>query len=152
MSFWSTIAHRLKEILQRMIGSRTIEQTLHVSPVISSQMENAIELWSDMYKGEAPWLHEPSAIDPTRVVSLGLPALIASEKARTALIEFTSEITTPTEEVEQPNPEYQPPAEDEIQLPTEQVPETITEEVPVSDTQRADYLEEQYKKFKKQLR
>ena len=152
MGFWSTIAHRLKEILQRMIGSRTIEQTLHVSPVISSQMENAIELWSDMYKGEAPWLHEPSTADPTRVVSLGLPALIASEKARTALIEFTSEITTPTEEVEQPNPEFVPPAEGELQLPTEQVPETITEEVPVSDTQRAEYLEEQYKKLKKQLR
>ena len=152
MSVWSTIAHRLKEILQKMIGSRTIEQTLHVAPVISSQMENAIELWAAMYKGESPWLHEPSNQDPTRVVSLGLPSLIASEKARTALIEFTSEITAPTEEVEQPNPDFAPPVEGELQLPTEQVPETITEEVPVSDTQRAEYLEEQYKKLKKQLR
>lgn len=152
MSFWSTIAYRLKEILQRMIGTRTIEQTLHVAPVISSQMEEAIELWSAMYKGEAYWLHEPTTGDPTRVVSLGLPALIASEKARTALLEMQSEITTPTEEVEQPNPDYQPPAEGEFLLPTEQVSETITEEVPVSDTTRATYLEEQYKKLKKQLR
>lgn len=152
MSVWSTIAHRLKEILQKMIGSRTIEQTLHVAPVISSQMESAIELWASMYKGEAPWLHEPTNADPTRVVSLGLPSLIASEKARTALIEFTSEITTPTEEVEQPNPDFIPSAEGKLQLPTEQVPETITEEVPVSDTARAEYLEEQYKKLKKQLR
>lgn len=135
-----------------MIGSRTIEQTLHVAPVISSQMENVIELWAAMYKGESPWLHEPTNQDPTRVVSLGLPSLIASEKARTALIEFTSEITTPTEEVEQPNPDFVPPVEGELQLPTEQVPETTTEEVPVSDTARAEYLEEQYKKLKKQLR
>lgn len=115
-------------------------------------MENVIELWAAMYKGESPWLHEPTNQDPTRVVSLGLPSLIASEKARTALIEFTSEITTPTEEVEQPNPDFVPPVEGELQLPTEQVPETTTEEVPVSDTARAEYLEEQYKKLKKQLR
>lgn len=152
MSLWSTIAYRLKEIIQKMIGTRTIEQTLHVAPVISGQMEQAIELWSNMYKGEAPWIKEPDSTDPTRVVSLGLPSLIASEKARTALLEFTSEITTPIEEVEQPNPEYQPPKPNEMVLPTEQVPETITEEVPVSDTARADYLEQQYKKLKKQLR
>ena len=153
MSLWSMIVSRLKEMIKPMIGSRTIEQTLHVTPVISSQMEHAIQMWSDMYKNEAPWLKEPSYEDPTRVVSLGLPALIASEKARTALIEFNSEITTPTEEVEVDNPNYKEPELDEYGnlIPTFE-PKTITEDRPKTSTDRAEYLEKQYKKLKRNLR
>ena len=153
MSLWSTIVYRVKEILQKMIGARTIEQSLHVAPVLSSQMENAIELWSNMYKGQSPWLKEPNAADPTRVVSLGLPALIASEKTRTALLELSSEITTPTEEVEIPNPEYTEPVPDAFGnvIPSAQPP-VITEDRPIGPTDRAEYLESQYKKLKKQLR
>lgn len=153
MSFWSQIAYKIREIIQRMIGARTIEQSLHVAPVISSEMEKAIELWSDMYKNKAPWLKEPTYSDPSRVVSLGLPALIASEKARTALLEMESEITTPTKEVTKDNPEYEeskPDAYGNI-LPSA-VPPVITEDVPVTDTQRAEYLSKQYDKLKKQLR
>lgn len=153
MSFWSTISSKVKEIIQKMLGSRTIEQTLHVAPVISSQMENAIQLWSDMYKNQAPWLKEPTFADPSRVVSLGLPALIASEKARTALLEFNSEITTPTEEVEVENPNYKPAEPDELGniFPTMEPP-TITEDKPITDTARAEYLETQYEKLKRHLR
>jgi len=140
-------------MIQKMVGARTIEQTLHVAPVISSQMEHAIELWSDMYKGQAPWLKEPSYGDPVRITSLGLPAMIASEKARTALLEFNSEITTPTEEVEKENPDYKEPEPDEFGnvLPSVQ-PKTITEDKPVTNTDRAVFLESQYKKLKRQLR
>ena len=154
MSFFSTIAYRIKEILKGMVGARTIEQTLHVAPVISSQMEEAIQIWSDMYKGHAYWVHEPTPENPTRVVSLGLPALIASEKARTALLELESEITTPTVETQVPNPDYTPPTEDEFGniVPTTSQPENLIEDTPVSDTTRADYLESQYKKLKRQLR
>lgn len=136
-----------------MVGSRTIEQTLHVTPAISSDMENSIELWSAMYKNQAPWLHEPTYEDTSRVVSLGLPSLIASEKARTALLEFNSEITTPTEEKEVENPDYEEPQEDEWGnlIPSMQ-PKTIIEETPKTDTARAEYLNEQYKKLKKVLR
>lgn len=153
MSFWSTIAYKVKEMIQKMVGARTIEQTLHVAPVISSQMEHAIEMWSDMYKGQAYWLKEPSYGDPVRVVSLGLPAMIASEKARTALLEFNSEITTPTEEVEKPNPDYKDPEPDEFGnlIPSAQ-PKMITEDKPITTTDRAVYLESQYKKLKRQLR
>lgn len=153
MSFWSTISSKVKEIIQKMLGSRTIEQTLHVAPVISSQMESAIQLWSDMYKNQAPWLKEPTFADPSRVVSLGLPALIASEKARTALLEFNSEITTPTKEVEVENPNYKPAEPDELGniFPTMEPP-TITEDKPVTDTARAEYLETQYEKLKRHLR
>lgn len=150
---WGTVISKLKEIFKNMIGSRTIEQTLHVAPAISSQMETAIETWSAMYKNQSPWLHEPTFDNPARVVSLGLPAMIASEKARTALLELESEITAPTEEVEVDNPRYMPPSEDEFGniIPSLE-PEKIKETVFVGDTSRAEYLESQYKKLKKQLR
>lgn len=153
MSFWSSIASKLKEILKRMVGARTIEQTLHVAPIMSTQMEHAIELWSDMYKDQAPWLKEPTYENPVRIVSLGLPSLIASEKARTALLEFNSEITTPTKEVEEENPNYSEPKPDEFGniLPTFE-PKIVKVDKPVSNTKRAEYLNEQYKKLKKQLR
>ena len=153
MSLWSNIVSKLKEILKKMVGARTIEQTLHVAPIMSSQMEHAIELWSDMYKGQAPWIKEPNAQDPVRIVSLGLPSLIASEKARTALLEFESEITTPTKEVEKVNPNWTEPKPDEYgNLIPSMEPKTIVEDKPVTATDRAEYLNEQYKKLKKQLR
>lgn len=153
MSVWANIVSKLKEIFKTMIGGRTIEQTLHVTPIMSSQMEHAIELWSAMYKGEADWIKEPSAGSPARVVSLGLPALIASEKTRTALLEFKSEITTPTKEVEKENPNYTEPTEDEFgNIIPSMEPKTIVEDKPIGNTARAEYLNEQYNKLKKQLR
>ena len=150
---FSQIIAKLKEVLSKMIGSRTIEQTLHIAPVISSQMETAITLWSDMYKNKAPWLKEPTFADPSRVVSLGLPALIASEKARMAVLEMKSEITTPTEEVEVENPNYTEPEPDIFGnlIPSFEQP-TITEDKPLSDTQRAEYLQKQYEKLLSKLR
>lgn len=153
MSMWSTIISKLKEVLKSMIGSRTIEQTLHVAPAISSQMETAIETWSAMYKDQSPWLHEPTTENPTRIVSLGLPALIASEKARIALLELESEITAPTKEVEKENPNYRPPEEDEFgNIIPSMEPQMIKETVTIGNVERAEYLESQYKKLKKQLR
>lgn len=153
MAFWSSIIAKLKEILKKMVGSRTIEQTLHITPIMSSQMENAIQLWADMYKGQAPWLKEPTIGDPVRIVSLGLPSLIASEKARTALLEFESEITVPTKEVEVDNPNYTTPKPDEYgNIIPSMEPKTIVQDKPVTSADRAEYLNEQYKKLKKQLR
>lgn len=153
MSMWSNIAHRLREIFRKMIGTKTIEQTLKIAPTISSQMENAIQLWSDMYGDKSPWVHEPSYADPSRVVSLGLPAMIASEKARTALIELASEITTPMKDVEVDNPNYAPAQPDElgILIPTAE-PKTIIESRPIGNVERAKYLNTQYTKLKRQLR
>lgn len=153
MTLWSLIVSKLKEMMKSMIGSRTIEQTLHVAPAISSQMEQAITLWSDMYKNQAPWIKEPSFADPTRIVSMGLPSLIASEKSRIALLEFQSEITAPTEEVEKENPNYKEPEPDEFgnMIPTAE-PKTIKEQKPVGPIEKAEYLNSQYEKLKKQLR
>ena len=150
---WSAIVQKIKEILQKMIGKNTLEQTLHVSPVISSEMENAIQLWGDMYKGNPPWVHEPTWEDPSRVVSLGIPALVASEKARTALLEFSSEVTTPIKEVEVQNLNYQPPTQDEFGVIRPEIgTPTVKESKPVGSTERADFLNENYKWLKKRLR
>ena len=76
-----------------MVGRQTIQEVLRVKPTISSNMIEAIDLWTAMYENRAPWLKAGTAEDPTVIKSLCLPQLIASEKARTALIEFESEIT-----------------------------------------------------------
>lgn len=154
MSVWSTIASRLKEILKTMIGTRTIAKTLHVAPMISSQMEHAIEDWSNMYIDRAPWIKEPTRENPVRVASLGLPAMIASEKARTALIEWQSEITTPIEKKEVPNENYSDETEPDVfgNLIPSLEPKTKIIEQPKTSTARAEYLNAEYEKLKENLR
>lgn len=150
---FSSIWSKLKELLRKMIGVNTIQKTLHIEPIISSKMTNAIELWSLMYEDNSPWLQEPTFADPVKVTSLGLPAFIASEKARMATIEMKSEITTPTESVTEANPNYEPPTVDEdgnLQISNE--PELITKEVILGDTARAEYLNTQYTKVKNKIR
>lgn len=150
---FSSIWSKLKELLRKMIGVNTIQKTLHIEPIISSKMANAIELWSLMYEDNSPWLQEPTLADPVKVTSLGLPAFIASEKARMATIEMKSEITTPTESVTEANPNYAPPTVDEdgnLQISNE--PELITKEVILGDTTRAEYLNTQYTKVKNKIR
>lgn len=150
---FSSIWSKLKELLRKMIGVNTIQKTLHIEPIISSKMANAIELWSLMYEDNSPWLQEPTLADPVKVTSLGLPAFIASEKARMATIEMKSEITTPTESVTEANPNYEPLTVDEdgnLQISNE--PEFITKEVILGDTARAEYLNTQYTKVKNKIR
>ena len=40
---------KLKGVLQRMIGPKTLENVLNITPAISSEMKTVIELWEDMY-------------------------------------------------------------------------------------------------------
>lgn len=156
MSLWQSILGKIQKGLSKMLGANTVENKLNVTVAISSEMEKAINLWNIMYKNKAPWLHEPDDNDPIRIVSLGLPSMIASEKARTALIEFKSEITTPMEEVEVPNPDYKDPPDTMINEWGEEIPimvsPTIEKEQPKTDTARAEFLNKQYDKLKKQLR
>lgn len=93
----STIWNKIKEGFKKMFSTKTIENVLHVTPAISNDMVNAIQLWTDMYEGKAPWLKTATDDDPAEIKSLGLPQIIASEKARTALLEFKSEITGDSE-------------------------------------------------------
>ena len=154
MSIWTTITDKVRGFINKMIGRQNIEEVLRVKPTISNEMVNAIELWTAMYEGKSPWLKEPTEDDPSTIKSLGLPQLIASEKARTALIEFESEITTPIKEVKPATPNYM----QEDNIGTDGKPEpmlanhVIPEEVPKGPTERADYLNAEYQKLKDALR
>lgn len=152
MSLFTAISQALKELIQKLIKPKTVESVLNITPAISNVMSDAIDLWGDMYEDNAPWLKEPTLTDPTAIKSLGLPALICSSMATTVLVEAKSEITTPIEEVEEPNPEYVPPTMDEFGNPIASgQPKTIITETPKSDAQRAEYLNRQYDKLKIQL-
>lgn len=154
MSLWATITEKLRGIINKMIGKQTIQQVLNVKPPISNEMINAINLWTAMYENKAPWLKAPTEDDPSTVKSLGLPQLIASEKARTALIEFESEITTPIKDVKPATPNYMATNN----IGTDGKPEPIvathvvTEDVPKGPTDRADFLNKEYIKLKDALR
>ena len=60
---------KIKEIVRKMVGPKTVEQVLHVKSNVSSETANAIQLWSKMYENRAPWLREPDKDSPVRVVS-----------------------------------------------------------------------------------
>ena len=154
MSLWTTITEKVKGLFNKMIGKQNIEEVLRVKPTISSEMVNAIELWTAMYEGRSPWLKEPTKDDPSTIKSLGLPQLIASEKARTALIEFESEITTPIKDVKPATPNYM----QTDNIGTDGKPEPmlathlVTQDIPKGPTDRAKYLNQEYTKLKDALR
>ena len=154
MSLWNQILDKLKGIWSKMIGRQNIQDVLHITPTISGDMINAINLWTAMYENRAPWLKEPTDEDPSAIMSLGLPQLIASEKARTALIEFESEITTPIKEVKPATPNYMNP--DNVGTDGKAEPmvamHVVTEDVPKGSTKRAEFLESQYVKVLDALR
>lgn len=171
MISFSQIIQKLKEVFSKMIhsNSKLIEHEIGISPLISNEMAGAIQLWEDMYKGHSPWLKKPTYNDPSEVVSLGLPQMIASEKARTALLEFKSEITTPMKEVDTPredagqniveryhtenpqdekNSQNSEPNQQEggVRTPMFHPQNTVKELVPKGPTERAEYLNKTYQK------
>ena len=154
MSLLNQVIEKIKGIWNKMIGKQTIQEVLHVTPAVSDKMMKAIELWSLMYEDKSPWIKDPTEQDPTTVRSLGLPQLIASIKASTALVEFESEITTPMKEVKPATPNYMNPENIGTDGKPEPVVAThvVTQDVPKGSTKRAEFLNEQYKKLKKNLR
>ncbi|MBR2717137.1 MAG: phage capsid protein [Oscillospiraceae bacterium] len=68
-----------------MLHSRETGPALGIEPAISDEMQSAIDLWSAMFLGKAPWLDDNTQ-------SLGLPAAIAGEFARLVTMELESGI------------------------------------------------------------
>ena len=85
------LIEKVKGVFRKMLSTKTVEAALKLQPTISNKMKTSIELWEKMYMNEAPWLGDP------KIKSLGLPALIASEKARTATIEMEIKVTGESE-------------------------------------------------------
>lgn len=145
---FSQLFIQIKEMMLNMLGmSKTVEQTLKIVPAVSSKMAESIDEWTRMYKDEADWLHEPTFNDATRVVSLGLPAFIASEKARMAVLELKSEITAPKKTAIVDNPNYFPPTSDAFgNMKVSGHPKTIVTEEVIGPTERAEFMNEQYQR------
>ena len=159
MSLWNII----KEIAKKMLPKKTVENVLHVNTAISDRMADAIQLWSDMYEGRSPWLKEPTYINPSRIVSLGLPSLIASEKARMVTLEMKSKVSVPTKDVPikkegaaQAKPNVGTDSSSVLSGSAGISPSTAydvkTESVPTGSEERAEFLDKQYSKLMKQLR
>ncbi len=77
----------IRQVMQRMIPQKSIESVERVETPLSVEMVEALDLWSDMYIGKAPWLK------PDTVKSLNLPAFISSELARQIVLEMKWDIT-----------------------------------------------------------
>lgn len=144
MSLWSSILDKLREMVNKVIGAKTVEQALRISPAVSNDMERSIKLWADIYKDNAPWLHEPNWNDNRRVASRGIAQQIASEKARMCLLEWKSEITEPTEKTMQETPENNV----NFQALNNTIETQNSENAPFTAT-RAVFLNEQYQKLRK---
>lgn len=113
---------KIKGVIHKMRGNTTILEALGVSPATSTDMRRAINLWTAMYMNKAEWTQgDPAPDDPIEIVSLGLPAAIASEKARMACLELKTEITVAGNEAKGNflNENYQRGVIDEIRKQTE---------------------------------
>ena len=64
----------------------TLENAFDTTIAVSSKMDNAIQMWAEMYEGRPPWLSD-------EVKTLGLPAAIAGEIARLVTMEMKVEVS-----------------------------------------------------------
>ncbi|MEA4830993.1 MAG: phage portal protein [Oscillospiraceae bacterium] len=78
---FNKLLNMLRQALRRLVAYKNISEIYAYTNVISQEMENAIELWYNMYHNKAPWLGD-------NVKSLSLPSTIASEMARMVTLEM----------------------------------------------------------------
>lgn len=84
----NSILERIKRVIQTIFRGSELKSKIGVQALTSEQMTQAIELWSSLYEGAAPWISEEDGVK-----SLNLPAAVASELARLTVLEMKSEIS-----------------------------------------------------------
>ncbi|WP_236896983.1 phage portal protein [Clostridium beijerinckii] len=85
--FLNTVKEFIKKVINSMFNKGTIEQQMNVDVAISNAMVDAIDLWTNIYTNNSPW------VDKKNVFSMNLGVGIASEFAKLVTIEFKSEIS-----------------------------------------------------------
>ena len=75
--------------MMKMFSRNDLSRAIDVNIAVSSEMGEALGLWSQMYENKAPWLNET-------IKSLNLPAAIAAEVARLVTMEMKTEISGST--------------------------------------------------------
>ena len=93
---------KIRKAVSKLFRKNTIESTFGVRIAVSSKMEQAMQLWSEMFEDHPPWKNEEKG-DKT----LNLPAAIASEIARLVTVEMQSVITG-SARADYLNAQYQP--------------------------------------------
>ncbi len=87
MNVLSNIYAKIREVFQRMIPYKNIEQAERVETSLTTEMTNALDTWYQLYLNRADWLK------PDTVKSMNLPAFISSEIARQIVLEMQWNIT-----------------------------------------------------------
>lgn len=76
----------VRKVLKAMFNQQSkIKNELDIDIAISDVMSRALDLWTQMYQNNAPWLSE-------KVKSMNLAAAVASEIARLVTLELKSEV------------------------------------------------------------
>ncbi|MCC8043909.1 MAG: phage portal protein [Clostridiales bacterium] len=87
MSIFSRFRRLIEGVIRKMIPYKNIEQVEHVETPLSTEMENALDTWYQLYLNKADWLKQDT------VKSMNLPAFISSEVARQVTLEMKWNIT-----------------------------------------------------------
>lgn len=80
------IIELVRSVFAKMLHIDDTKRALSVDVAISAEMQNAIDLWAQMFMDRPPWLNDTTQ-------SLGLPAAIAGEIARLVTVELESSVT-----------------------------------------------------------
>lgn len=114
----------IRQVMQKMLPLKTVEQAERIETPLSAEMVNALDSWYKAYINQAPWLSSGE-----EVKSLNLPAMIASEIARQITLELKWSITGATPE--------NAPADGNVETPT---------------NPRSEYLAGEFEKLMRELR
>ena len=82
MNIFSRIRRFIEGVLRKMIPYKNIEQVERIDTPLSTEMENALDMWYQLYLNKADWLSEPG------MKSMNLPAFVSSEIARQIVLEM----------------------------------------------------------------
>lgn len=84
---FDTLKNFIRGILNKMFNKNTMQNKMNINIAVSNDMSNAIDLWTQLYEDNAPWVNNKT------VFSMNTAAGIASEFARLVTLEFKSEIS-----------------------------------------------------------
>lgn len=96
------IFKEIRKAVRKLFRKNNIEAAFGVNIAVSTKMEEAMQLWTDMFEDHPPWKDEGKGKK-----TLNLPASIASELARLVTVEMKSEVTG-SPRAEFINAQYQP--------------------------------------------
>ncbi len=78
----------IRKVVRGLFHKNNIEKVFDIELATSSKMEEAIQLWSELYANEPPWKDLKKG-----QITTGLPASIAMEVARLVTVEMDSKVS-----------------------------------------------------------